>query len=229
MNAANDAALTDGSATLREGGDIESGDASESMLSGHGTDRSRSPGRIRFVYPEYGPVETLLGIGLFYLLVDRLTPVIVEGLASPFPSLGADTVRTSLAVAIWVIAGLSLLGLVLTQVKANPRRFENAEGLNRFLAVRRPTDRHYRFHLALTIFGGTTAMLAWERTLAVLAAILPMVVAPSGELPATITVGNAAVLVVFFLGFAASARGLDRLVIGGVREFLYRAYRRDVD
>lgn len=226
MNGADDATLTDASTTLREGGDVQSGDASESTLSVHGTDRRRR-GRIRFVYPEYGPVETLLGIGLFYLLVDRLTPVIVEGLASPFPSLGAETVRTLLAVSIWVMAGLSFLRLVLTQSKANPRRFESVEALNRFLAERRPTDRHYRFYLVLALLGGTTAMLAWETTLEVLAAMLPMVVTPAGELPAAITVGNAAVLVVFFLGFAASARGLDRLVIGGVREFLYRAYGTD--
>lgn len=171
------------------------------------------------LYPEYGPVDSVVGFGLFYLLVDAVTPTLVEALAGPFPDLASGTVTTGTALALWAVFGLTVLTVVLTQAKPNPRRFDTRAERDAFLDANRPTEWDYRLNLALLVLGGSTAALAWGTAVDVLRGMLPVVVDLGGAVP---SVGNVAVFVVFFVGFAAYSRGLDRLVVGGLRELLYR-------
>lgn len=186
------------------------------------TEEYRGRGPYRLLYPAYGPVESLVGFGLFYLLVDRLTPVVADALAGPVPALVPEPFATLVALLLWLVFGLTVGTTVLAQVRANPPTFGSANERDAFLDANRPSERDYRFNLALLVLGGSTAVLAWPTMLEVLRGLLPVVVTLDGTVPAVLTVGNVAVLVVFFLGFAAYARGLDRLVVGGMREFLYR-------
>ena len=191
--------------------------------------RERATGRgpVLLVHPEYGPVEGLVGFGIFYLLVDRLTPALVSALSGPLPDLAPDTIRLGTAGLCWLVFGLTLLSIALTQLADNPRKFADSAARERFLDDHRPTESGLRLHLVLMVFGGATAVLAWDTAVAVLESMFPIVVAAGGPLPAVLSLGNAAILVAFFLGFAAYARGLDRLVVGGMREFLYRTYSGD--
>lgn len=181
-------------------------------------------GPLRVFYPAYGPIDSVLGFGLFYLLVDLATPLLAEALAG---LLGVESaaVETFAAVLLWAVFAATAFGAVLTQTADNPRTFDDRTEREAFLAANRPRPWEYRLHVALATLGGAVAALAWETFVVVFEALLPAVVELDGTVPAVLTPGNVAAFVVFFLGFAAFSRGLDRLVIGTLRESLYRRYR----
>ena len=174
------------------------------------------------LYPEYGPIDSIVGFAIFYLLVDALTPTFVDALALVLPDVATSTLTTGTALALWLVAGITALTVVLPQVAANPRRFDSRDERDAFLDANRPSEMQYKVNLTLLVLGGATAFLAWRTVLDVFRGMLPVVVELGGEIPPVLTAGNVAIFVVFVVGVAAYARGLDRLVIGGVREFLYR-------
>ncbi|QSG12330.1 hypothetical protein HSBGL_1920 [Halapricum desulfuricans] len=89
---------------------------------------------------------------------------------------------------------------------------------------KRPTDSEYTFNPVLLILGATFALLAWNGAIGFLENVIPVVVELDGEMPTAMTVENAFVFAAFFVSLAAYTRGLDRFVIGGMRELLYRLY-----
>lgn len=180
-------------------------------------------GRLGLLYPEYGPIESLLGFGLFYLLLDTLTPHIVTTLTGPFPDLVPEPVTTATAALLWLVGITTLLAIALTQLDANPHTFTDQDARATFLDQHRPTEPFYTRSLGLLVLGGATAYLTWDTTITYLEGLLPVVVDTTGEFPGVMTIENTVVFVLFFVGFAAYARGLDRLIIGGIREFLYRS------
>ena len=188
---------------------------------------TRDSRSVRLLYPEYGPVEALVGFGVFFLIVEWMTPALVDTLAGPFPDLVPEPLTTVTAVLLWVVLGVTVLSIVLTLLTPNPREFGDRSERDAFLDANRPSDREYRFNLVLMVLGGATAVLAWPTFIEVLRETFPMVVELGGPVPTVWTLGNVAIFVVFVLGVAAYTRGLDRLVIGGMREFLYRYHADD--
>ena len=122
---------------------------------------------------------------------------------------------------------MTVLHVALDLFRPNPRTFTDPEARDAFLDAQRPSAADVRRNLVVMVLGAATALLAWETVVAVFEAMIPVVIEPGGQLPASLSLGNVAILVVFFLAVAAYARALDRLVVGGAREFLYRHYTDD--
>ena len=54
-------------------------------------------------FPAHGPVEACLGYLLFYILVDRVTPPVVEAFGNTALRLPSSFVRFGLAAALWFV------------------------------------------------------------------------------------------------------------------------------
>lgn len=180
----------------------------------------------RAFLPAYGPVEAAVGYVLFFLVVDRATPVLVDELAAPFPDAVPEPFTTYAAVVLWLVLVVLLLATVRGQLAANPRTFADADEREAFLDEQRRNRWRFRIDAALVVVGGAATVLTWDVFVAVLVALLSVVVVElDGATPALPGAEEFAVSVVFLVGVAALARGLDRLLVGGVRELLYRRYR----
>jgi hypothetical protein len=77
----------------------------------------------------------------------------------------------------------------------------------------------------MVVIGGFIAYLAWETFLVTLENLVVVVVDLDTTLLTTLAPVDIAVFVVFTVAFAAVSRGIDRLVMGGVREALFRTFR----
>ena len=206
---------------------IDTTDGESLGRSNRGTESARDAGGpVGLLNPEFGPIEALVGFGVFAMLVDRLTPAAVAGLADRFPDLIAP-LTTGTAVLLWLVGGVTVLSIALDLLRTNPRTFTDPEARAAFLDAQRPSTADVRRNLVVMVLGAATALLAWETVVGVFEAMIPVVIEPGGQLPASLSLGNVAIFVVFFLAVAAYARALDRLVVGGAREFLYRHYTGD--
>lgn len=190
----------------------------------HGTvKRTTTP--VRLAYPAYGPVESALGFGLFYLVVDRVTPVLVAELSGEFPALVPDPFRTFTAMLLWLVLGITVLTAVLDQVRDNPRTFDTPGERREFLADNRPATGEYWRYAGLAGVGGAVAAVTWDSFRDVLPDLLVVVVSQDGAELAGTPLVDVLAFVSFFLGFAALSRGVDRLAVGALRDLLYRSAR----
>jgi hypothetical protein len=187
--------------------------------------REQNSDSLRLYYPAYGPIEAVVGVGLFYLIVDRVTPTLVAGLDGPLPDLVPEPLTTFMAFLLWVVLGATVTGVVLTQLRENPREFTTPAECDEFLASNQPSAWEYSRNGAMALLGGAIALLTWNTFIFVLRSITVVVVEPGGAVEATVAVTDVAVFVVFLVGFAACVRGLDRLVVGGLRDLVYRNYQ----
>lgn len=187
-------------------------------------DASESPrGPFSLLYPEYGALDSLVGFAMFSLILETISPTLVDALATALPSVAPDAIGTGLALLLWLVAFVTALAIVVPQVRANPRRFETRRERDAFLDAKRPSTTQYTVWLAFLALGGTVSYLAWQTFIDVLSAMLPFVIELDGTLPSTVSLANVTVFVLFLVGFAAYSRGLDRLVIGVLRDLLYRS------
>lgn len=232
----NDPGETDGASSSGDGdGATASSDGDrefssrETDASDRGSDAVTRPGgrgSHRISIPAYGSVEVIVVYVLFYLIVDLATPVIVEELSGPFPDQVPEPVTTYAAVTLWLFLGLVLFATVRTQLAENPRVFDDADEREAFLDEHRPTLETSLLSGALVVVGGAAALFTWDVFVAVLEDVLSvLVVELDGDPPALPGAADVALFVSFVGGVAAVARGLDRLVVGGARELLYRRYR----
>jgi hypothetical protein len=187
--------------------------------------REESSESVEVYVPVPGPVEGLLGVGLFYLLLDRLTPSILTALEDPLPDLVPEPVTTGLAGLIWLVFATTVLGSTLDFLRENPRTFPSERRRTEWLERVRPSRREYRNWVALLVVGGVTAVLTWSMAIDVLADLLVVVVDLPGTVPPGITLWSTVGMVLFFVSFAATAWALDRLIVGGLRDLLYRRSR----
>lgn len=179
---------------------------------------------VQLLYPNYGAVEALVGFSVFYLSVDQMMPVMVDALAGPLPTFVPDPFTTLIALALWGVALLTLGTQVYAQLRTNPVTFESREDRDAFLDRERPTNEEYRFNIVLIMLGAATALLDWNGAIGFLQELVPVVIELEGDMPAAMTIEKALVFAAFFVGLAAYTRGLDLLVIGGIRELFYRIY-----
>ena len=82
---------------------IDTTDGESLGRSNRGAESARDAGGpVGLLNPEFGPIEALVGFGVFAVLVDRLTPAAVAGLADRFPDLIAPF-TTATAVLLWLV------------------------------------------------------------------------------------------------------------------------------
>lgn len=181
---------------------------------------------VRLFLPEYGPVESILGVLLLSLVVESLTTTLLDSLATAAPRLSPDPVTTGMALLPWLFLGTTLLFVGLRQFEANPRTAVDDDGRAAYLAEHRPTMSGVLNAVALVVLGAVTVTLSWGLALEGLRALLPVVVGTASGTATGPSVLEVAGLVALLLGFAADARGLDRVLVGGARELRYQHYPR---
>lgn len=188
----------------------------------------RPPG-VSTYYPRYGTVRSLLWFGLLYLAVARATGAAVETLRAVVPAVDPSLVRLGAAAALWVALGLVAAAELRRQARGNPERFVARQVLVAFAEQHRPTPREHAGWLLAAAAGGAVALVARERFFGALddALLVGGRLAERGAL-GPFSPANLAWGVAFLAGFALVAHGVDRVVVGGSREAIYRYYRRRV-
>lgn len=163
-------------------------------------------------FPAYGPVDAMLGYGLFVVVVERATPTVT--------TVFADVVSVSPALVGLGTAALLWFVFLVTAVEQCRRQLV-ALGV-----VGTPSDeaetpalsgRRALGYLALAVGGGAVAAATADDALdATVGLIRAVSVVDAGA----IGLGDVLLVAVFFVAFGLVTRALDRLVIGGLRAVL---------
>ncbi|GAB7095340.1 hypothetical protein JCM30237_24930 [Halolamina litorea] len=159
-------------------------------------------------FPAYGPVEAVFGYILFYALVDRATPVVVDVLAGT--GLSASSVRFGFAALLWFVLVVSVVDELRRQLAA--LGIGSYEPDLRVWSRVTPSSVRTAGYVAALVLGVTLASLTFDRAFETVLALLTLFV--DG---ASISVLDAVATVVFFAAYGAATHSLDRLVIGVVR------------
>ena len=193
-------------------------------------------GRMDAVYsPEYGTVRRILEYGLFFVVVDRATATLTEMPVESETASLIPRVTFAAAVALWAMLVLTLGREVLRQYRANPRETNDVPGL---LAGLRPEPHRTAVVAGVGIAGGIVVAFGWApffgilenpaETFEFVQRVLSGTAGGSGLALVAALLGSPLVWVaVFPAGFVALAYGVDRLLVGAVREVQYRRSTRE--
>lgn len=166
--------------------------------------------------PAYGPIDGLLGYVMFYVFLDRATPVIVPLVRSHFAVTEGPLVRVGLATVLWLVLAITVLDQARRQLAAlGIGTDRDVERARRSRSV--PSDSRFLLYAIVVIVGGMLAALTFDFAVATGISLIRIVVtldAPSFD------PGAVVVLVVFLLAYGGATRAFDRLVVGGLRRFL---------
>ncbi|MUV57168.1 hypothetical protein GJ632_07280 [Halogeometricum sp. CBA1124] len=183
------------------------------LMSSYSDSRLRTAPRKRHEFPAYGPVDAVLGLLLFYYLVDRATPTVVAVLTESTLSLSPSLVRFGLAAFVWFVLAVTVLEQVRRQLASL--------GIGRYDANRSsifgrktPTETQALVALVAVLVFGLAA--AWTFESAVSTAMSMIRVVATLDAGAFVP-GEFAVMVVFFISFSLASKALDRLLVGGFR------------
>lgn len=190
---------------------------------------SGQPPGVSTYYPRYGTVQSLIWFALFYLVAARATDAFVETLQAVDPSTDPSVVKLGMAVSLWVVLIAVIAGELLRHAHDNPERFVARQVLVEFTEQHRPTLREHVGWLLAAVAGGAVVFMAGDRFFGTLddALLVGGRLADQGALEPFSPV-NLGWGVAFLAGFALVAHAADRVVVGSVREVIYRYHRRCV-
>lgn len=188
----------------------DSGDGGEHDRDGFGGDDPVDDDAPRF--PAYGPVEAVLGYVLFYVLVDRVTPTVLEVAMDLAPGLDPSTVGLGLASILWVVLALNVLEQGRRQLAALGVLEREPPMLHSWSPLTGVKGRLAA--VALVVLGSVVAVLSYDAAVAFLVSLLELGTS-SGV--STVSPYDALLMVVFFVGYGVAAHALDRLVVDIVR------------
>jgi len=164
-------------------------------------------------FPAYGPIDAVLGYTLFYVVVDRVTPAVVEVFSETLLDLSPSFVGFALAAALWFILGVTVVDQTRRQLAALGVGSYDEYQLRVWSRVT-PTSVRTAGYLAALAVGATVAALTFERAIEALLGFIPAVA--TADVAAFDVVG-VVVLIVFFVSYGVATHSLDRLVIGTIR------------
>lgn len=190
-------------------------------MTAHVTSGSRvgRPGR-RFV-PAYGPIDAVIGFALFYYVLDRATPTVVEVLSDAFPLVGPSAYRLVLASFLWFVLAVTVFDQTRRQLVALGVLSDDQSGrqwLPPEWVPAVPSLTHLAGYLVLLLVGGTLAVLTFDRAVDTVMEMIGVVA--TMDVAAFVRV-DFFTMVVFFVAFGVATFALDRAVIGGIRVLLY--------
>ncbi|WP_227133083.1 hypothetical protein [Halorubellus salinus] len=159
-------------------------------------------------HPAYGPVDAVLGYVLFYVVVERVTPAVVDVVTDAFPGISQSTVTFGLAALIWVALGLTVVDQVGRQVAAFRGRTDET------LWARIPSETEATVASLAVVVGGALAASTFTAAMAT----LPDAVRALATFDvAGVVALDVVTLATFFVSYAAATWGADRLLVGGMR------------
>lgn len=178
----------------------------------------------RVWFPEYGPVEGVLGLGLFYVFVGRATAVIMASVAESPLGFSADLIGLLGALLLWFVVLTTLFAQAKAQLDANPHRFDDRDDRDAFLAAKTPDELSYLLNLGLAAVGGYVVVSYWEVALTAFEGWMRLFATAGFDAIGPGDWVAAVVVAVFVLGFALLSHGVDRLLVGAVREVVALGY-----
>jgi hypothetical protein len=166
-------------------------------------------------FPAYGPVEAVLGYAMFYVVIDRVTPAVVETFSVTVLDLSPSFVRFGLAAALWFVLAVTALDQVRRQLVALGVLGDGDDdpGLRLWSRVT-PGSLRISGYAATFVVGTAVAAVTFERAIAALLALIPAVATADAV---AVNLGGGLVLAVFFVAYGVATHSLDRLVVGTVR------------
>jgi hypothetical protein len=184
---------------------------------------SEDDGTYRLRNPEVGAVETLVGLGLFYHLVDLATPVLADGLEPVVPGLVPEPFTTGTRIFVWFVVGVTLFSMATTKRPFSTHEFDSEADLASFLDERRPNSLSLRWNFLRALGGLAFAVLTYEQFVPSFLAVNRFLVTVVGTGSVGLSLVDALWLVVFFVSFGLFAGGFDRLLVGVMRTNAYYA------
>lgn len=185
-------------------------------------------GRVTYFVPAYGPIEGLMGFGLFYVLVDIGTPVAMEAFARTRIGIDPSVIGTAGAIALWVILGLTVFGQAAEQVRGNPRRFSDREAAGTYLSAMAPSGARLRTWAVLFVVGAAITGFGLQVFLESFEALLEWSIVTVGSADARpVPFRLVGWFVGYSIGFSLFTRYTDRLVLGLYRWRLANRTRAD--
>ncbi|MFD1647539.1 hypothetical protein [Haloarchaeobius litoreus] len=166
-------------------------------------------------FPAYGPVDAALGYWLFYVVVDRATPTVVELFAERVLEVSPTLVRLGLAAVLWFVLAVTVLDQLRTQFDALTGRSGRRRG---FVAGHLLPAQYWLLVFGLGVaLGGATALVTFEVGLDGAVTLIESVATLD---VAAILLLDVVAVVVFFGSFAVASFSLDRLTVRVIRELL---------
>ncbi len=192
--------------------------------------RTRGNGSRRYdlFVPVPGWLEAGLWLSFCYFVAGPLTEPAVTAVLRWEPGLSPDSVRTALAVFLWLLTGAVVLTHVGRQLSGNPRTFETADERLSWVDSRRPTLAGHLFYATAVLAGTLVVAALWPSAGRLLDDVFTGVLARQPDVavsPVAVSPTSVVLLGCALVGFAVSARSLDRLVTGLVYESLARSLR----
>ena len=160
-------------------------------------------------HPAYGPVDAVLGYVLFYVVIERVTPAVVDVLTETVPGISPGIVTVGLAAFLWFVLAVTVLDQAGRQLAAFRGRADETS-----LWARIPSETEATVASLAVVVGGALAAF----TFAAAMAMLPDAVRAVGAFDVDgVLALDVVTLVTFFASYAAATWGADRLLVGGMR------------
>lgn len=176
--------------------------------------------------PEYGTVEAAVWLLLLVVVVARASVALVETVRVVWPAAPGIPLRA----VPWLLLVVVVIGVTVQETRrqraSNPHTFFAREVRESFLQQHRLDARRALLAVAMTAAGAAVVYRARDGFQVALDGFLFLAkrFLAEGTL-VTVSPVNAALGLGFLLGVGLLARGLDRLLVGGLREALYRRHR----
>lgn len=172
-------------------------------------------------FPAYGSVEAVLAYALFYVLVDRMTPAIVETFSETVLNLSPSFVRFGLATALWFILVVTVIDQIRRQLAALGVVPSHEYQIRVWSRVTPPSVRTAGYLSALVV-GGVVAAITFDRAVESLLWLIQLVASVNiTEFEVMIgtefDVVSLAAMIAFFVTYGVATHSLDRLVVDGIR------------
>lgn len=182
-------------------------------MNSYSDSRLHTPPRRSRGFPAYGPVDALLGLLLFYYLVDAATPTVVAVLTDARVGLAAGDVRFGLAAFVWFVLAVTVVEQVRRQLAALGVVGDAARPSDFWDRVV-PTEAQSLWWLALALGFGLIAAWTFESAVETAVSMIRVVTALDAD---AFVLGEFVVMVVFFVSYGVASDALDRLLVGGLR------------
>jgi hypothetical protein len=176
-------------------------------------DADARTGSERPVPPADGPIEAALGFVLFYVVVDRATPTVVDVFAEEVLDLAPSLVGLALAGFLWFVLVVSVVDQVRRQLAALGLASHDAVGWTPWQPSPLSGGGVLGYGVLLAV-GSLVAVLTVQTGLATAVELIPIVATLD---VAAFPVADFVVMVVFFVSYGLATRALDRLVMGALR------------
>jgi hypothetical protein len=166
--------------------------------------------------PAYGPVDAVLGYALFYVVVDRATPTVVDVLGGVLGGVTAGSIRLGLAALLWFVLVVTVIDGARRQLAALGVVGDGEPDRSVWSPVI-PSETQALAYVVLLALGGLVAAWTFESAVGTVVSLIRVVV--TLDLGAFV-LGEFLVMVVFFVSFEVAAYAADRLLVGGFRTML---------